>query len=58
MVPNVFEYETFELSLRVVLSIRGVAGFVFTPKKLFELNEELAALTEAENLPVPFVWGL
>jgi hypothetical protein len=57
--PKVFEYDMLELNFCCELLVRPTCvelGFN-TPKKLLELYDDVEALTEAENLPVPLVCG-
>jgi hypothetical protein len=54
---NIFDSEMFEVSFLEILSGRCRLGFTFTPRKLFCVNEEVAALTDAENRVFPFDFG-
>ena len=51
------EYETLELNFLEELSMLVALGLVLIPNKLLLVKLDVAALTEAENRPVPFVCG-
>jgi hypothetical protein len=54
---KIFDNEILEVSFLEMLSGRCWLGFTFTPRKLFFVKEEVAALTDAEKRVFPFDLG-
>jgi hypothetical protein len=54
---KIFDKEILEVSFLEMLSGRCWLGFTLTPKKLLVVNEDVAALTEAEKRVFPFDFG-